>query len=349
MVRTLRLTGDVGASHSRESPVIVTGMASKRSSKHGPDHLLAPEQYPGMNRAFYATRPWEYFRHRQRSLLLAAGAPEKLLAIGREGVKVGALNFKLTDDDSGAQEEEDRQRYVLAESEVLMHHASETLLRLYLAHEGLPACPWLEMARVRSPGDFKKRVEKRFVKSDPSQHCSDVALVFFGANMREKFTPIPEVGDWEQGIANVESFLRHYARHFLDADVYNALKHGLAIQAGEVGMQLDEGDLIKAEGTALEFLSIRRDQHDRQRWNMTTRWIEVDKAMSYVYVATSLIESMWGIARGRYLGEVPKSINVWTKPDYDQLASRLPAGQSSGIFIDTVHTELLYYAPVPTK
>src|SRR5688500_1397301 len=193
-------------------------MASKRSEKNPrPDHLLAPEQFPGLNRAFYGTRPWEYFRHRQRYLLLAAGAPEKLLAIGREGVKVGRLNFKLEDEpDSGAdeeaREEDDRKRYVLAETEVLMHHASETLLPLYLAHGGRPECPRLEMARVRSPGDFKKRVEKRFVSSDPDAHRSALSLVFFGADAREKITPTPDAEDWEQGIMNVEAFLRHFTR-----------------------------------------------------------------------------------------------------------------------------------------
>jgi hypothetical protein len=302
-----------------------------------------------MNRKFYATRPWEYFRHRQRYLMFAAGAPEKLLDIGREGVKVGRLNFTLTDDpDGGEQDEEDRQRYVLAESEVLMHHASETLLRLYLAHEGLPGCPWLEMARVRSPGDFKKRVEKRFCRDESDAHHSSLAPVFFGGDQREKLTPTPPADEWDQGIANVESFLRYFARHFLDADVYNALKHGLAVQAGEYKMQLDDGELIKAEGTALEFLSLQRDHHGRQRWNMTTRWIEFERAMSFVFIATALIESIWDIGQWRYLSERPESINKWLKPTYKELSNRLEAGQTSGIFMDTAHMQLLYYEP-PAK
>ena len=80
-------------------------------SQANPDHLLAPEQFPGLNKAFYATKPWEYFN--------------------------------------------------------LLHHASEALLRLYLAHEPLTACPWLDMARVRSPGKFKQIVEARFLRDLP--------------------------------------------------------------------------------------------------------------------------------------------------------------------------------------
>jgi len=322
-------------------------MSTKRPGKKpSPDDLIASEQFPGMNRSFYGTRPWQYFRQRQRYLLLAAGAPEKLCEIGREGVKVGRLAFKLTDDpDGGVEEEENRKNYLLAESEVLMHHVSETLLRVYLAHEGLPACPWLNMARVRSPGEFKQRVEKRFIRSDVDENRSALAEVFFGADQREKITPTPDAEVWEQGIANIESFLRHYARHFLDPDSYNALKHGLAVRTGDYGMQLDDGDLIKVQGTALEFLSLRRDKHGHQRWNMTTRWIDVDRTMSFVYLATALIESIWNIARARYLGELPSSINAWGKPDYREVADRFKGGQESGVFVDTMHVELLYYNP----
>lgn len=322
-------------------------MSSKRAGrKPSPDDLIASEQFPEMNRSFYGTRPWQYFRQRQRYLLLAAGAPEKLSEIGREGVKVGRLAYTLTDDaDGGTEEEENRKSYLLAESEVLMHHASETLLRIYLAHEGLPECPWLNMARVRSPGEFKQRVEKRFARSDVGANRVQLAQVFFGTDQRENITPTPDADAWEQGIANIESFLRHYARHFLDPDSYNALKHGLAVQTGEAGMQLGDGDLIKVHGTALEFLSLRRDQHGRQRWNMTTRWIDVDKTMTFVYLATALIESIWNIARARYLGELPSSINAWGKPDYKEVADRFYGDQESGVFVDTMHMELVYYKP----
>jgi hypothetical protein len=172
-----------------------------------------------------------------------------------------------------------------------------------------------------------------------------VAQVFFGTDQRENITPTPDTDTWDQGIANIESFLRHYARHFLDTDSYNALKHGLAVQTGKAGMQLGDGDLVKVHGTALEFLSLRRDQHGRQRWNRTTRWIDIDKTMAFVYLATALIESVWNIARARYLGELPSSINGWSKPDYREIADHFQSGQESGVFVETMHMELVYYRP----
>src|SRR5690349_6380569 len=57
--------------------------------------------------------------------------------------------------------------FVAAESEVLLHHVSETLLRLSLAlapsADGeVPDAPWLELARERSFRSFKKRVRRAF-------------------------------------------------------------------------------------------------------------------------------------------------------------------------------------------
>jgi hypothetical protein len=82
---------------------------------------------------------------------------------------------------------------------------------------------------------------------------------------------------------------------------------------------------------------------------MTTRWIEIDRAVSFTHLATTLMESIWTIARARYLGELPDAINSWLKPDYQDVANRLEGGKTSGVFVDTMHMELLYYASVPAR
>jgi hypothetical protein len=320
-------------------------VASNRSRKPSPDHLLAPEQFPELNRAFYATRPWEYFRHRERLLALTAGAPEKLLAAGRDGVQVGRLHFQLQGDpQQEEQDAEDRERFLLADSQILLHHVSETLLRLYLAHENLPPCPWLEVARVRGPGAFKKLVQGRFVEGPPQDESRRrVAGVFLGTSNPKGLTPHPPIEAWNEGLDNIEAFLRHYARHFLDADVYNALKHGLVVRPGDSHTQLDDGELIKAEGPALEYLSQRKDVSGRLRWNRSTRWLEFDRSLVFVFMATRLMESLWSIARARYLEDEPPPINLWTEPAYGQVADRLEEGQNSAILVDTMHMELAYY------
>jgi hypothetical protein len=289
-------------------------MSAKKGS---PDELLAPEQFPGMNTAFYATRPWSYFAHRQRLLMLTAGASVELTALARKGVNVGRLKYSAGDEEPDAHEADDREKFVFTESEVLLHHASETLLRLYLAHEGAPPCPWLEVARVRRPSQFKRMVNERFADElSPEERRQRVGAVFFGASERTALKPNPPQEQWEKSLDNIEAFLTHYARHFLDADIYNALKHGLAVRPGPAAMQLGEDDLIKAEGPAIEYLTLGENTERKRRWFHTTHWIEVDSSLAFIWIAQRLMESIWTLARFRYLGEKPQSLIAWTKPEY---------------------------------
>ena len=316
-------------------------------NKPNPDDQLAPEQFPRMNKDFYATKPWEYFNARNHLLMLAAGASDQLYEIAREGVSYRGLNYQEKPGEGkedSAEAKEAWEKFVMAESEVLLHHASETLLRLYLAHEPLPACPWLEVARVRSPGDFKRMLEERFL-GDLSQNerRQRVAKVFFGTTDRTDVEPMPPEEDWNEGLDNIEAFLVYFARHFIAADVYNALKHGLAVRPGEASTQIDDGKLIKAEGPSIEYLSLRRNAGDRTRWHRSFTWIRPDHSMGLVYLAARLIESLWGIARLRYVKEPAGEINLWTKPSYEDAMKRLEEGEQAGVFVDSMHMELLYY------
>ena len=310
--------------------------------KTSPDHLLAPEQFPGLNEAFYATKPWEYFSTRMHLLILAAGAPDELQAIAQKGVSYGGLTYQ--GDKGDADQTEGLEKYVMAESEVLLHHASETLLRLYLAHESLSDCPWLEVARTRSPGDFKKKVEERFLGDLPrDERRGRAARVFFGTDDRKNLKPSPAEEDWNKGLDNIESFLVHFARHFTEADVYNALKHGLAVRPGEAAFQFDDGKLLKASGASIEYLSLRRNNGDRLRWSRSTTWIRPDHSMGFVYLAARLMKSLWQIAKLRYLNEMPSDIDLWVKPSYEEFANRLEKDEGAAIFVDSMHAELVYY------
>ena len=96
-------------------------------SQANPDHLLAPEQFPGLNKAFYATKPWEYFNYRNHLLILAAGAGDQLEEIADQGISYKGLTYKEVARQDDADDEEAvaaRERFVIAESEALLHHAS---------------------------------------------------------------------------------------------------------------------------------------------------------------------------------------------------------------------------------
>jgi hypothetical protein len=314
--------------------------------KPDPDHLLAPEQFPELNRAFYATNPWEYFNYRNHLLMLAAGASDQLMDIAQQGVSYKGLTYQERPTEDGAddgQAQQAREKFIIADSEALLHHASETLLRLYLCHEHLKPCPWLEMARVRSPGEFKQMVKNRFLVGLPKEERRErIAQVFFGTDFA-KMTPTPPEEEWNKGLDNIEAFLVHFAQHFTNANVYNALKHGLAVRPGEAATRVDKGEILKAEGPAIEYLSQRPNSDGERRWHRSTTWIRPDHSMGLVYIIARLMESLWSIARYRYLGEPPEALGLWTTPLYEEVTQRLAEGEGAGFFIDSMHMELLYY------
>ncbi len=108
-----------------------------------------------MNQKFYRGSPHRYFNRRLPSLILAAADNERIRQAFEEGVSFGNLTIRGAED----YDETERMNYAVVESVVLLHHASEALVRLFLAHEGKPPCPWLEVARLRHAA-FKQKVEE---------------------------------------------------------------------------------------------------------------------------------------------------------------------------------------------
>jgi hypothetical protein len=167
--------------------------------------------------------------------------------------------------------------------------------------------------------------------------------MFFATADRDNLTPTPAQEDWNRGLDNIADFLVHFAAHFTDSDVYNALKHGLAVRPGDAATQLDDGELLKAEGPAIEYLSVRRNSDDKPRWNRTTTWIWPDRSMGLVYLAGCLMKSLWSIAKLRYLNEPIEWLNLWTTPVCAEVTWPLAEGEEAGVIIDSMHMELAYY------
>ncbi len=214
-----------------------------------PNHLLAAENDRSLNETFYRARPHAYFNQRLESLILVAGKSEKLQDLLAEGVTVGALKaggapVPERTDDERSELNQDRERYVIADTVVLLHHAAETLLRLYLAHENLPPCPWLKMAEERNFAAFKSRVDKLGEDLAGHRRHDELAKVFFGTGDRTALSPEPLEDAWRNGLENFGTWMSWFAQHFLDANVYNAAKHGLAVHPGEAAFQLGDDELM---------------------------------------------------------------------------------------------------------
>jgi hypothetical protein len=279
-------------------------MASKRQS---PDADIAGINYLGLNATFYETRPHDYFQHRLSSLLLVAGKRAELEILLNQGLTVGTLRSFGEGFPEGTDEERAKaaEVFVTTETEVLGHHVGETLLRLYLAHEAIPPCPWLELSRLRNPGGFKEQVRQRFGPdtdvADPG-HRDAVARVFYLSDSREGLAPPPPEAAWSESLAVIEEYLRHFARQFLGgASLYNAAKHGLAVMPGKRSARLGDKPIISADGPSIEYLYVRDRGGGDLRWNRGTHWVRMDLQLALIIRACQIIEALWKAARYRYV------------------------------------------------
>jgi hypothetical protein len=315
-------------------------MAQKRRKQA--DDGLSELNYQTLNEDFYAGDPADYFMQRLSGLLLLKGKPEAIRALLADGIETGGVRIQLqpgTTPDARSEEEdtESRDRFFTADAWLLLHHASETLLRLYLAHaKGVP-CPALEIARERQPGSFKKKVFERFMRSSPSpEHHGENGVVFYGSP-----TAAGLVGYDEDGrnalLSNVEGLLRLFASIFLDAEAYNAIKHSMAIRTGNsrLEVKVDDMDLGTTQGPHIEYVGIRQTQ-ERSVWARKTLWFDFDLIVAQVYVAQRLILALWLMARHQYLGAELDSVPPLGSPTRDELL------RSESITWTSMARDLLY-------
>jgi hypothetical protein len=314
------------------------------AKKPGPDHLLAERESAARLNDLYRAEPHEYFSWRLSLLVLAGDRSKNLAELFKDGVAVDGFRIGPTESTvEDAEEVERRYSFVVAESVVLMHHVSETLLRLYLAHCDLPVSPVLEIARERSFARFKKRVRERFLESEPTDaNYHEVAQLLYGADDPAKLTPKPDSDKFRASIENIERWLRFFARTFTDeAYLYNALKHGLVANAGDSAMKIDDGSVFSVEGPSVLYVA-ERETDDRRVWSLTTRWIKLGHSLGAIYVGIKFIETLWTVSRARYTKVFPDQIQIFSGPPFDDFLKSM----DEGIVITTMATDLAYYLPI---
>ncbi|MEX2554612.1 MAG: hypothetical protein WEB06_03150 [Actinomycetota bacterium] len=302
------------------------------------DRLLAPENFAELNKYFYMMKPFQYFDMRLKLLMLMT-KPDDIDPIFAQGLTVGGLKVYREEEGELGDEDSDRyKKFVVVDAAFLLHHVSETLLRMYLVHEAMPRCPWLELSRERNFARFKSKLKKRFVDLDFDEARARLPRLFYGHEKREDFSgpPMPEA-EWNDGPANIESFLRYLARLLLDdANVYNAAKHGLALMAGESMFKLGDGKIVGAEGPSIMFLEVLKTANGGSRWNQSTKWVNIDEALPFVAMANELFKQLWNVARLRYVGGEGIRIGLFAKPKISDIIKR-------AFVTDDLKMELLYY------
>lgn len=320
--------------------------------RRSPDDNLAADNYADINRAYYTAEPADYFQVRLDNLLITAGAPGGRADVIRRGGSFGDLKFGEATGKPDSNEPhtpgdaKSAEHFVLAESAVLAHHVGETLLRLYLAHESLAACPALEVARVRGPAKFRQKVRARFIdtKFDDYGFREPVSKVFQLVADPAGLRPEPDKGMWWASVDNVELFLRHFASEFLDSGLYNSAKHGMALTPTEFGFAYGDSEVTRHRGPAIYHIEQKADsQTGDPKWFGTYRWIRPDQQTAMTFMGIKLIRGLWRMARVRYAQKDVKGAEVFffDTPRFDQL---LATENDTGVTWTAMSMQMMYWA-----
>lgn len=276
-------------------------MSRKALATSHPPPTVDRVELEDLNHHFYGgDGPADYFSTRLNSLMALVGNPDDFADLLRTEVQVDNVTFSLG---AGSEIDTDAlRRYLRMESQVLLHHAAEALIRLFLAHRHGQACPWLEIAAEFKFREFKDAVQQQIVNGPELALTSDVGFVFLGRR---------EAPEWATAAESLTRLLRRFARDWLaDARLYNSAKHGLSVVPGDAVFNLGPtgGDLTAmGHGDSLAYLEAGNWIDGTRTWSLTTRWIDVSETLGLIHVSTRMMTSLWDFARFRYCDEPPPS------------------------------------------
>ena len=270
---------------------------------------LAEEAYPELNATLYQSSPAEYFQTRLGTLLGYLSRADRPDATPVT-YSLGAMHAEWQEVNP---DHETKLRYAAMEASILLHHAGETLLRLYLAHAQEPRCPWLSVARLRNFVEFKNTIGSTFKAPVADAVMERIALVFLGGRTPAESAVQVSAESWDEAILAYTELLSVMTDKLFDeANLYNAAKHGL------VGVPHDSGSLTFGEddervtvggGPAMLFLSQipaaqAKDKSPEERWSVTSAYVRIDSSLMMVDLITRAVSSLWAAARRRYCGSV---------------------------------------------
>lgn len=313
----------------------------------GPDDNLAREQFGDLNRQFYGGKlqPADYLQHRYRSLFLAAQSPEVLACAFDSELSIGDLRASWPSTDEW--DEEEVRDYLSTESTVLLHHAAESLFRLYFAHADSPECPWLGVARMRIPAQFKERLSN-FMRAEADTDDQSAMLIFYGHGT----APEGKQEQWDTMRDGLMMLLRHLGKRLLDeAPLYNSAKHGLSLVPGAAMMQFGDQDgplRIRADGPSITYLTVREGEQGK-RWAQETVWLDPARTLAVVALALFQLSNLWHVARCRYAGETwDQSKMRHMTPEFVSQVLHPPLdGEKVRVTVPSMTMGLLYYEPEP--
>lgn len=305
-----------------------------------PFHALNEEFYSG-------NAPSTYFRDRLTMLALRAAKPDALAEAAGDGILWGQL-WIAKDDAANAEmpeayEEAAHTRFVAIESQVLFHHTVEALLRMLLAHEGWPECPWVRIAGQKDPSVFRDAVAKLANSPWPEERNTHVAEVFMGG------VPSEPTQEWIEHRDDAIRLIRILASRLNDqSTLYNAAKHGLTMigsvtslhfvpnsqHPGELDFDpaapsaqvINDRGVLGASGISAVYLEREGKAKTDYTWYHVTRWFSPEEAALLTHSALLLMDALWAVAKTRYLDHPPPKQIRWINGDLFEALDNIKRG-----------------------
>ncbi|TFB50260.1 hypothetical protein [Cryobacterium tagatosivorans] len=262
-----------------------------------------PAEFDELNRRFYSRPgPNEYFDNRFTALVRHLG---RELPTEKTEYKYGELSVIVGPGDSSSDDgpdTEERDRFAALDATVLLHHASESLARLYLAHADRNPCPWVALAEMKQPRVFpaKLRSLRDRLQDGDAELLDDLMEVFTYSKTYKAWGDTATPESWAQHREAIAVLMEFAVTRLLDdSNLYNSAKHGFGVSAGEAGLAF--GDLIKHDGPAISFLdySPRADTP----WSLSTTWVDPERYLASVFLISQQLANLWNCARAHYRHE----------------------------------------------
>ncbi|WP_205472384.1 hypothetical protein [Nocardioides sp. SYSU D00038] len=295
------------------------------------------DPFERLNREFYATNPSTYFRDRLQMLILRAANPNLIDDNISEETVWGTLRVLARDEpdesvEAAVEREAAHTRFVVTESQILLHHVAEAFLRMYLAHEAQSECPWLTIAALKGPGQFRDELDELARSSWPKDRMNAAGWVFLGD------VPDEPSADWIAHRDAAVRLLRILAQTVNgDSQLYNGVKHGFTALGGTGSLHFLPADTdqpppeltedllnreawLGADGVNVAYLE-REGTRNKGVWYHKTKWVNPEKSAYLTQLATIQMEALWTVARCRYLGEALPGggVHLVTDEGIDQL------------------------------
>lgn len=281
---------------------MVGGHGNDGTDKDG--RVDASAAFAEINERYYDGSPAPYFDHRLNNLMVVAAADPDYGPQLRAGLDLGGHHVVVGEDEFVASDmsPDDLRQFVTAESLILHCHAAETLLRVFIAHEGRQECPWLVIAAM----DFGRLWEVARNLADEAwssgMRAVTADLVLGGAEWFDGH-PVPP-DEWDRVLDRVCAWIRHLAGALLEnRSHYNAAKHGFGTKVATTQMLIldTDGDAVGGHrGPSIEALT-HDGWNDRERhWRLSIRSYEPPVLWAETETAIRLLESIWSIGRSRF-------------------------------------------------